>query len=189
MIFQRDYKNDGKYDYEYYGQCYLSKELTEDLLVETKPTTDLAEQNATQRANAARKLKEEGQSLMTIMRNLPSSFSGTFDSHMKRVKKEDGKKMTNLEMSIRTGLSEDYIASLRKDEGINVSLQTVSALCIGLQLPPCFSKDMLNKSRNSFPYTDDGYFQERILEEMYMEPLSSINEVLIESGIKSWGKN
>ncbi len=189
MIFEREYKNDGKYDYEYYGQCYLSKELTEDLLVETKPTTDLAEQNATQRANAAKKLKEEGQSLMAIMRSLPSSFSGTFDSHMKRVKKEDGKKMTNLEMSIRTGLSEDYIASLRKDESINVSLQTVSALCIGLQLPPCFSKDMLSKSRNSFPYTDDGYFQQRILEEMYMEPLSSINEVLIESGIRSWGKN
>ena len=188
MIFEREYKNDGKYDYEYYGQCYLSKELTEDLLVQTKPTWDLDDQNVTQRAYAAKKLKEEGSSLMTIMRSLPSSFSGTFDSHMKRVQKEDGKRMTNIEMSIRTGLSEDYIASLRKDESINVSLQTVSALCIGLRLPPCFSKDLLNKSRNSFPYTDDGYFQQRILEEMYMEPLSSINDVLIEAGIKPWGK-
>lgn len=51
------------------------------------------------------------------------------------------------------------------------------------------TRGMLNKSRNSFPYTDDGYFQLRILEEMYMEPLSSINEVLVESGIKPWGKN
>jgi len=48
---------------------------------------------------------------------------------------------------------------------------------------------MLEKSRNSFPYTKDGYFQQRILEEMYMEPLSSINEVLVDSGIKPWGKN
>ena len=189
MIFEREYKNDGSFDYEYYGQCYLSKELTEGLLVETKPTFDLSEQNATQRANAAMKMREEGQSLMSVMRNLPSSFSGTFDSHMRRVKKEDGKKMTNIEMSVRTGLSEDYIASLRKNESINVSLQTVSALCVGLHLPPCFSRDMLEKSGNSFPYTDDGYFQQRILEEMYMEPLSSINDVLAESGIKIWGKN
>ena len=53
MIFEREYKNDGKYDYEYYGQCYLSKELTEDLLVQTKPTWDLDDQNVTQRAYAA----------------------------------------------------------------------------------------------------------------------------------------
>lgn len=188
MIFEREYKNDGKFDYEYYGQCYLSKELTEDLLVETKLTTDLAEQNAIQRANAAKKLKEEGKSLMTIMRSLPSSFSDTFNAHMKRSKKDDGKKMTNLQMSIETGLSEDYIAKLRKEEVQNLSIGTVCALCMGLHLPPCFSRDMVRKSRTGFPYNADGYYQERILEEMYMESLADVNEVLREAGISPWGK-
>ena len=106
---------------------------------------------------------------------------------MRRIKKPDGKKMTNLEMSMRTGLSEDYIAKLRKEE-LNVKLETVCALCIGLHLPPCFSKDMLRKARTDFPYTDDGYFQSRILEEMYMESLDDINEVFSEQGMPIWGK-
>ena len=192
MIFEIEYKNDGKFDYEYYGQCYLSKQLTEDILVETKPTQDLENQDVTQRARIAKRLKEEGKSFMEIMMNLPNSFSGTFNKHMETAKFDDGKKkkkMTNREMSIRTGISEEYIRRLRKNENINVSLQIVAALCIGLNLPPCFSKDLVNKSRNSFPLTEDGYFQMRILEEMYMEPLESINEVLVEAGIKPWGKN
>lgn len=187
LIFEREYKTDGKFDFAYYGQCYLSKELTDDILVETKPTTDLSNQNLKVRASSAAKLKSEGSSLMAIMRDLPNSFSGTFDKHMKRVKKPDGKKITNIEMSIRTGLSEDYIAKLRKDE-LNVSLETVCALCVGLQLQPCFSKDMLRKSRNDFPMTDDGYFQSRILDEMYMEPLFDINEVFKEHEMPIWGK-
>ena len=187
MIFERHFKCDGKYDFEYYGQCYLSKELTSSILVETKCTNDLSNQNLKERAKISGLLKKEGSSLMSIMRGLPNSFSGTFDSHMRRIKKDDGKKMTNLEMAIRTGLSEDYIAKLRKEE-LNVTYGTVCALCIGLHLPPCFSKDMLVKARTDFPYTEDGYFQRRILEECYMEPLESINEVLREADIAPWGK-
>lgn len=188
MIFERNYYNDGRYDYEYYGQCYLSKELTDNVLVETKLTRDLANQNVKERAKVSQKLKKEGSSLMAIMRSLPMSFSGTFDAHMKRVKQTNGKKMTNIQMSIETGLSEDYIAKLRKEELPNMSIGTVCALCMGLHLPPCFSRDMIQKARTGFPYTDEGYYQQTILEEMYMEPLSDVNEVLIEAGIKPWGK-
>lgn len=125
---------------------------------------------------------------MQIIRDLPSSFSGTFNAHMMRVKKDDGRKMTNLQMSIETGLSEDYIAKLRKEEVQNLSIGTVCALCMGLHLEPCFSRDMVRKSRTGFPYNEDGYYQERILEEMYMEPLIDVNEVLREAGISPWGK-
>ena len=62
------------------------------------------------------------------------------------------------------------------------------ALCMGLHLEPCFSRDMVRKSRTGFPYNEDGYYQERILEEMYMEPLIDVNEVLREAGISPWGK-
>ena len=50
------------------------------------------------------------------------------------------------------------------------------------------ARDMLVKARTDFPYTEDGYFQRRILEECYMEPLESINEVLREADIAPWGK-
>ena len=188
MVFERRFRSDGSYNFEYYGQCFLSKELTDSILVETKRTDDLRNQNVEDRAKVSAKLKAEGSSLMKIMRNLPSSFSGTFNAHMERVKKDNGKKMTNIQMSIETGLSEDYIAKLRKDEVQNLSIGTVCALCMALHLPPCFSKDMIAKSRTGFPYNEDGYYQERLLEEMYMEPLAEVNEVLREANISPWGK-
>lgn len=187
LRFERYFDTNGNYDFEYYGQCYLSKELTNKILVETKLTDDLDNQNIIDRAKVVSKLKNEGNTLMSILRNLPTSFSGTFDSHMKRVKQENGRKMTNIEMSIRTGLSEDYIAKLRKEE-LNVQSSTVAALCMGLHLEPCFSKDMLEKARANFPLTEEGYYQKRLLEEFYMEPLTSVDALLREAGLSTWGK-
>lgn len=140
--------------------------------METKRTGDLRNQNVEDRADTVKKLKSEGSSFMQIIRDLPSSFSGTFNAHMMRVKKDDGRKMTNLQMSIETGLSEDYIAKLRKEEVQNLSIGTVCALCMGLHLEPCFSRDMVRKSRTGFPYNEDGYYQERILERCIWSLLS-----------------
>lgn len=187
LIFEKHFESNDTFDCEFYSLCYLSKQLNADVLVSKTLTDDLSNQNLEERAAQGKKLLAEGNGIMAIMRDLPGSFSGTFDKHMKMAKKPDGKKMTNIEMSIRTGLSEDYIARIRKEE-MNLTIETVCALCIGLHLMPCFSKDLIRKSRTGFPMTDVGFFEETLLEEMWREPLSSINEVLTEQGLTPWGK-
>ena len=134
-----------------------------------------------------KKLREEGIRIMKILRDLPMSFSGTLDAHMNRLKKEDGKKMTNLELSLRTGLSDRYIQDLRKEEK-NVSYETVCAICIGLHLHPKFSNDLIRKSRNDYPLNEEGYFGQFLIEHHYMETLDLCNEKLMEMGYKTWGK-
>lgn len=123
-----------------------------------------------------------------MLRSLPTGFPETLDSHIKMAKKHDGRKMTNLELSKITGLSEDYIASLRKDPGLNVTLETVCSLCIALHLLPCFSKDLIRKSRNQFPQTGDGYLMLALIEDHYTDSLDAINEVLQDAKLKPWGK-
>lgn len=107
---------------------------------------------------------------------------------MKRLKKEDGTKMTNLELALRTGLSDRYIQDLRKEEK-NVSYETVCAICIGLHLHPKFSNDLIKKSRNDYPLTEEGYFGQFLIEHHYMETLDLCNEKLREMGYKTWGKD
>ena len=116
---------------------------------------------------------------------IPPTFWGTFDAHMKRLKKE--KNLTNEEMHFRTGFSEKYIRELRKGYK-NVSPSTVYALCIGLHLHPYLSDDFIRKGRADFPLTKEGMYYRTLIERHYMEPLSYINEKLEARGYKPWGE-
>ena len=159
LAFDRTFYQDDSFDKDFYGLCYLSKELNAASRTKATPTHDLQNQNREARAAEAKKLRESGNSIMAVLRSLPTGFPETHDRHIQMAKKSDGRKMTNLELSKITGLSEDYIASLRKDPGLNVTLETVCSLCIALHLLPCYSKDLIRKSRNEFPQNGDGYLR------------------------------
>ena len=188
LAFDRTFCQDDSLDKDFYGLCYLSKELNAASHTKTTPTHDLQNLDRKTRAAEAKKLRDEGNSIMAMLRSLPTGFPETLDSHIKMAKKHDGRKMTNLELSKITGLSEDYIASLRKDPGLNVTLETVCSLCIALHLLPCFSKDLIRKSRNQFPQTGDGYLMLALIEDHYTDSLDAINEVLQDAKLKPWGK-
>ncbi len=188
LAFDRTFYQDDSLDKDFYGLCYLSKELNAASRTKTTPTHDLQNQDRKIRAAEAKKLRVEGNSIMAVLRNLPTGFPETLDRHIRMARKSDGRKMTNLELSKITGLSEDYIASLRKDPGLNVTLETVCSLCIALHLLPCYSKDLIRKSRNEFPQTGEGYLMLAMIEDHYTDSLDAINEVLREEKLKPWGK-
>lgn len=172
----------------YYTQCSLCRDIDASSYCECTYIEDEDNQDVVQRAIELKKLKEEGERITGILRSLPMSFSGTLDAHMKRLKKEDGTNMTNLELALRTGLSDRYIQDLRKEEK-NVSYETVCAICIGLHLHPKFSNDLIKKSRNDYPLTEEGYFGQFLIEHHYMETLDLCNKKLREMGYKTWGKD
>lgn len=189
LAFDRIFYQDDSLDKDFYGLCYLSKELNAASHTKTTPTDDLQNQDRKSRAVEAKKLREKGDSIMAVLRSLPTGFPETLDTHIRMARKSNGRKMTNLELSKITGLSEDYIASLRKDPGLNVTLETVCSLCIALHLLPCYSKDLIRKSRNEFPQTGAGYLMLALIEEHYTDSLDAINEVLRDEGLRDWGKS
>jgi len=187
LKFKQKFKISSTNGDAFYTQCSLSRDVDASAYCESNYIDDVDNQDVGRRAAELKKLKDEGIRIIEILRNLPMSFSGTLDAHMKRLEKEDGKKMTNLELSLRTGLSDRYIQDLRKEEK-NVSFETVCAICIGLHLHPKFSNDLINKSRNAYPLTEEGYFSQFLIEHHYMETLDLCNEKLIEMGYRTWGK-
>ena len=139
-----------------------------------------------------KKLRKEGEKVMSIYRNLPNSFAGTLDMHMKRLKAynahtENYGKMTNVELSSRTGLSEDYIGQLRKD-GKGVRYETVCAICIALHLHPIFSEDLMRKAHTDYPDDNEGFFGRYLIQHQYTNSLEECNKLLAEQGYRIWGK-
>ena len=187
LKFKQKFKISSTHGDAFYTQCSLSRDIDSSLYCECNYIDDEDNQDVEKRAAELKKLKDEGIRIMEILRNLPMSFSGTLDAHMNRLEKEDGRKMTNLELSLRTGLSDRYIQDLRKEEK-NVSFETVCAICIGLHLHPKFSNDLISKSRNDYPLTEEGYFDQFLIEHHYMETLDLCNDKLREMGYRTWGK-
>ena len=187
LKFKQKFKISSTHGDAFYTQCSLSRDIDSSSYCECNYIDDEDNQDVEKRAAELKKLKDEGIRIMEILRNLPMSFSGTLDAHMNRLEKEDGRKMTNLELSLRTGLSDRYIQDLRKEEK-NVSFETVCAICIGLHLHPKFSNDLISKSRNDYPLTEEGYFDQFLIEHHYMETLDLCNEKLREMGYRTWGK-
>ncbi len=187
LKFKQKFKVNSIHGDAFYTQCSLCKDVNAAAYCECNYIDDDCNQDVEKRAAELKKLKTEGHSIMEIYRNLPMSFSGTLDAHMKRLKKEDGRKMTNLELSLRTGLSERYIQDLRKEEK-NVSFGTVCAICIGLHLHPIFSNDLIRKSHNDYPTKDEGFFYKYLIEHHYMDSLDLCNRNLSDMGYPTWGK-
>ena len=171
----------------FYTQCSLCKDVDAAAYCECKFIDDEDNQYVEQRASELKKLRVEGGRIMDIYRSLPMSFAGTLDVHMKRLEKEDGKKMTNLELALRTGLSDRYIQDLRKEEK-NINFGTVCAICIGLHLHPIFSNDLIQKSHNDYPMNEEGFFDRFLIEHHYMDTLDLCNEKLAELGYHTWGR-
>lgn len=187
LKFKRSYrvtKNNGD---AYYTQCSLCRDVDSSTYCELKGIDDEDTQDTKKRAAELKKLQNEGAKIMGIYRDLPMSFAGTLDAHMKRLKKEDGRKMTNLELALRTGLTDRYIQDLRSKE-MNIGFYTVCAICIGLHLHPMFSNDLIHKSHNDYPTSEEGFLDRFLIEHHYMETLEVCNTRLKECGYHTWGK-
>ena len=176
---------------DYYNMCYLCQNIKAASFSEMRYIDEKDKQEKIALAKEMQKKQREGEKMMAIFRELPNSFSGTLKAHMNRLKALNpttGKmrKMTITELAIRTGFSTDYIGQLTKD-GKGVSLNAVCAICISLHLEPLFSDDLIRKAKTNFSDDTEGYIQQSIVHENYMETLDKCNERLTVLGYKPWG--
>lgn len=185
LKFKREYSISNQFS-EYYNDCYLCKDVNSSAFIERQKIEDIEEQDAIEKEKELNKINEEAERVSSILAALPTSFYGTFDAHMKRVKRENGKKMTNQEIALRTGLSDVYIGKLRKGSE-NPSPEVVFALCAALHLHPMFSDDMVRKAMGNYPSSKYGGFAYYLLHDQFTESLSLINEKLEKYKYPTWG--
>lgn len=211
LKFERHYNTVNGFDYGYYGQCYLSKNLTEDC-PEDIPADILTPYNVyyknihknkalTEQSQIYKAFREEGVDLMKYYKSLPDSSGKTLKLHMKtgffdspydedgkliKKKKKDSPMITIEELNHRSHVPEKTIGKIRNNKYHSRNPGIICAICIGLHLPPLFSRDLVKKLIVDFPATPDEYIQLRILEEYFHYDLAEVNEILVNCDLSPW---
>lgn len=179
LAFDRKTRVSTHYDDSFYRICFLSRDADSKCFVEA--TCDIYadnNENVQKRAEEMQKIRDESTRILQIAGNLPMSFSGTLDAHIKR------RGYTNEDMEERTEISERRIRDLRNTVGVSVELPTVLALCIGLNLHPFFANDLISKAgHNISKLSQENMIYQYLINNHHMESLAMWNEKIAEAGI------
>lgn len=124
----------------------------------------------------ARELREYAETTAAILQSLPATFSATLVAHMQRCN------MTVEQLSEKSLLSASSIHNFRTGKTGKVSFKSVMALCIGLQLNLCLSKDLLLKAGYVFQNTSREVLCTKLVESCYCYSIHDCNMLLLLCG-------
>ena len=172
-----------KYGVNYYKEAVLFRDVASDKLVEVKFSD--SDNNKSIEKNAKELMLFGGMAsqIANIQRTLPTTFGDTLVSHMKRLN------ITEEELAQKSLVSPKTIQRMRNDFDYNSKLGTVIAVCIGLQLPPPLSLDMVAKAGHSFRPGDQKHviFQ-MLLMTKFQSSIYECNEILVACEYKTLAK-
>lgn len=169
------------YDDSYYRQCFLCRDADSSNFVEaTFNARREGNEDTLKRAEEMKKIDEEANKIEDAGFEMPGSFGGTLDYHIKR------RKYTNEQMGEKAGMDERSIRDYRNNKSLKPELPTVLALCIALNLQPSYSIDLITKAGHSVftPLTHDNAIYQYLIFNHFTENLEMWNQKLRESGVK-----
>ena len=179
MVFDRTTRVSTQYDDSFYRICFLCRDADSKSFVEAKfNPREGKNEDVQKRAREMTTIAAEAKRISDILAEIPSSFCGTLDYHVKR------RGYTNEKMEERTGISSRMIQDYRNKKDAKPTLQSVLALCIGLNLHPSFSYDLINKAGYNIMAANEEYLIYRyLIEHHHMENIFMWNEKLQDAGI------
>ena len=122
-MFTRQTKVNKNYDDSYYRICYLCRDIDSKSFIEAKfDPREGNNENVQKNAIELQKISKEIGRVSNIVNNLPNSFCGTLDAHIKR------KKYTNEDVEGLTNISEKTIRNYRNNNNANPGIRSVMAL-------------------------------------------------------------
>lgn len=179
LVFDRTTRVSTQYDDSFYRICFLCRDADSKSFVEASfNPKEGKNEDVQKRAREMAAIAAEAKRVADILAEVPSSFCGTLDYHIKR------RGYTNEKMEERTGISSRMIQDYRKKKDSNITLQSVLALCIGLNLQPAFSYDLILKAGfNIMTAQDEHLIYRYLIEHHHMENIFMWNEKLQDAGI------
>lgn len=179
LVFDRTTRVSTQYDDSFYRICFLCRDADSKSFVEASfNPKEGKNEDVRKRAREMAAIAAEAKRVADILAEVPSSFCGTLDYHIKR------RGYTNEKMEERTGISSRMIQDYRKKKDSNITLQSVLALCIGLNLQPAFSYDLIHKAGfNIMTAKDEHLIYRYLIEHHHMENIYMWNEKLQDAGI------
>lgn len=179
LVFDRTTRVSNHYDDSFYRICFLCRDADSKSFVEAKfNPKEGKNEDVQKRAREMAAIAAEAKRVSDILAEVPSSFCGTLDYHVKR------RGYTNEKMEERTGISSRMIQDYRNKKDAKPTLQSVLALCIGLNLHPSFSYDLINKAGYNIMAANEEYLIYRyLIDNHHMENIYMWNAKLQDAGI------
>lgn len=162
-------KSSNSYGKQFYTECVLYRDATSDIVFEAH--YNLSRENDTV-DNRAKMLCAYTQELSSVLQSLPGSFSGALIALMK------WKGKTVEALAEACSLDPKTIQRMRNNEEYETTIETIVAICIGLQLSPVVSEALINRSAYSLG-TGPKYMAYRfLLDACYTKTIFECNEIL-----------
>jgi len=179
LVFDRTTRVSSHYDDSFYRICFLCRDADSKSFVEAKfNPKEGKNEDVQKRAREMAAIAAEAKRVSDILAEVPSSFCGTLDYHIKR------RGYTNEKMEERTGISSRMIQDYRNKKDAKPTLQSVLALCIGLNLHPSFSYDLIAKAGHNIMIASEEFLIYRyLIDNHHMENIFMWNAKLQDAGI------
>ena len=179
LVFDRTTRVSNKFDDSFYRICFLCRDADSKSFVEARFNRNEGKNEDVQkRAREMALVRNEAKRVQDIMCQLPPTFCGTLDFHVNR------RSYTNEKMEELSGISSRTIQDYRKKIDAKPMLQSVLALCIGLNLQPAFSYDLITKAGHNIMIPSEEYLVYRFLiDHHHMESIYMWNQKLQDAGI------
>lgn len=165
----------GKFNEEFYYKCILFKDATTDIIYEARFSDDSINNDIDAQAQAIMSYSKD---VAKILQAMPGNFPTALVYLM------EWKGVTNEELAEKTFLDTRTIQRLRNDFDNKTSIETVIAVCIGLQLPPAISSRLIELSTCSLGVGDKHVAYHCILTSYYTRPIIDCNALLTNMNLK-----
>jgi len=182
LIFDLKARKNNSYGVSYYTECVLFKNAVSDTIVEAKYSNSTQNQLTEARAAELKRINQEARQTTNILRCLPATFSGTLIAHMDRLE------YTVEFLEEKSLVNNKTIQRMRNDDRKQHKLPTVVAVCIGLQLNPVLSADLIKKAGHTFRIDEEHIIYQMLLNSYYQNSIYECNEILRANNCKPLSK-
>jgi len=176
LSFERVTRSNPNYSAKRYAELILyqsatNKHITEVVFRQTDNDKKVAEQVA-----AIKKELEEAKSAGMLMADLPGSFGKSLTMIMERLN------VTVEKLAELALLDPKMIQRMRNDQDRAWNIKKLTALCIGLCLPPDMSLSLISKAGLNFKHSEEHIVMKYILMTRFNSTIHECNEVMEVAG-------
>ena len=180
IAFDLKVKATNKYGERYYTECTLFRDSNSGIEFQVSFAPNI-NSDVNKQATAIGKVISESQTLTTEISTM--SFGEALTHLMKWADNITVEKLAEeANMDLKT------VSRMRNNPDYPKSIESVIAVCLAMHLPPAVSSCLLGKSGFTFKMTSEAHlYYKFFMENMYMHPLTQLNEILSSKGFDELG--
>lgn len=176
LSFDRTTRPNTSFGANRYTECVLFQHAVSKTISDFKYNHTDHNKDVEARAAVMRAEIDEAKSAAKMMESLPATFHQALVALMK------WRGMTNEQLAEKALISSKTIQRMRNDPDHKNDLETVIAVCIGLQLPPYISDPFIEKAGLKLKVGEKGITYAHLLTTLYQNPIHEFNEYLEVAG-------